>query len=330
MTIRTGVDHITEAALDFEIDSVESYWAKTLFFLSKEFQIDAKSGPDFLRHVANLQDVSRPKRRLAKKIVSNMIPLIEVAIRMQLDIFAKPYDRLSDSESIQDAFSRRMSVADTAGAAVQDRAGSDALDNHPHSTKPDVDVDMVDATPSAPTASGPLQKQDQDAHDIDKDFLDGDSVLQLNQELAADAEKIIHTNTPPASTDGVKKDLEVSNSTSVLKSGPVPDPPTPPLSMQGRNVYRIGHGGIPWFAQAFDPDGLVLHDERWTGRELVRDMSEELSEMGDDELQDLGGIDFANEAGAPNEAVSTPVNVTSESVDRKKATKARRRYRGLR
>lgn len=47
-------------------------------------------------------------------------------------------------------------------------------------------------------------------------------------------------------------------------------------------------GGIPWYMEPFDPCGTEVHEERWTGRDVLRGMSEELSEMGEDELNELG------------------------------------------
>ena len=50
----------------------------------------------------------------------------------------------------------------------------------------------------------------------------------------------------------------------------------------------LGSGGIPWYQQNFNPEGTIVHEERWTGPEVLRGMSEELSEMDDEELQGLG------------------------------------------
>ena len=48
------------------------------------------------------------------------------------------------------------------------------------------------------------------------------------------------------------------------------------------------HGGTPWYVEQFDPRGTTVQEERWTGPEILRGMSEELSEMDDEELQGLG------------------------------------------
>lgn len=57
-------------------------------------------------------------------------------------------------------------------------------------------------------------------------------------------------------------------------------------------------GGAPWYAEHFDPFGTTVYEERWTGPEVFRGLSEELSEMDDDELQGLGPQPDADE-GSP-------------------------------
>ncbi|KAI9653609.1 MAG: nuA3 HAT complex component nto1 [Trizodia sp. TS-e1964] len=49
----------------------------------------------------------------------------------------------------------------------------------------------------------------------------------------------------------------------------------------------LSYGGIPWYLEPFDPVGTIIHEERWTGREVLRGMSEELSELDEEELRGL-------------------------------------------
>lgn len=46
-------------------------------------------------------------------------------------------------------------------------------------------------------------------------------------------------------------------------------------------------GGVPWYLDAFDINGTTIHEERWTGPETMRAMSEQLSEMDEETLLDL-------------------------------------------
>jgi NuA3 HAT complex component NTO1 len=81
--------------------------------------------------------------------------------------------------------------------------------------------------------------------------------------------------------------------------------PTPVLTEQDQQL-PLAQGGIQWYMQPFDPVGTTIHEERWTGRDVMRGMSEELSELDEDELEglkdlvddeELGGT--ANTNGAP-------------------------------
>lgn len=74
--------------------------------------------------------------------------------------------------------------------------------------------------------------------------------------------------------------------------------PTPPLSTNSSHlqvqqslpihsperITALSLGGVPWYMQSFDPLGLILHEELWSGRDAVRDGSEELSELDDIEM----------------------------------------------
>jgi len=46
-------------------------------------------------------------------------------------------------------------------------------------------------------------------------------------------------------------------------------------------------GGVPWYLNAFDISGTTVHEERWTGPETMRAMSETLSEMDEETLMDV-------------------------------------------
>ena len=64
------------------------------------------------------------------------------------------------------------------------------------------------------------------------------------------------------------------------------EPLTPPPSEKDL-LAPFATGGIPWYFEPFDPVGTTIYDERWTGREVLRGMSEELSELDDDEVNGM-------------------------------------------
>ena len=77
-----------------------------------------------------------------------------------------------------------------------------------------------------------------------------------------------------------------------------PEPVTPPLSSGGHS-QPLSQGGILWYMECFDPVGTQIEEERWKGRELVRSMSEDLSDMDEEELSGLVEPDGAEGGGDP-------------------------------
>jgi len=63
----------------------------------------------------------------------------------------------------------------------------------------------------------------------------------------------------------------------------------------------------PWYLQEFDPKGLVLHEERWLGRDIARESSP-LSELSEDEMLGLvGEVGDENHVGHARLPTSLPV-----------------------
>ena len=101
------------------------------------------------------------------------------------------------------------------------------------------------------------------------------------------------------------------------------EPLTPPLSSRS-DSHPLSRGGIPWYMEPFDPIGTTVREERWTGRELVRGMSEELSDMDEEELSGL--IDGDETEGALGSAVTDPAELAAKAKAKKrKIANARRR-----
>ncbi|KAF2435408.1 hypothetical protein EJ08DRAFT_729900 [Tothia fuscella] len=78
----------------------------------------------------------------------------------------------------------------------------------------------------------------------------------------------------------------LSNSGSTNPSTTNADPLTPPRSEKDL-LAPLAQGGVPWYFKEFNPEGTTVYDEQWQGREVLRGMTEELSEIDDDALNDL-------------------------------------------
>jgi NuA3 HAT complex component NTO1 len=68
------------------------------------------------------------------------------------------------------------------------------------------------------------------------------------------------------------------------------EPLTPPRSEKNL-LNPLHNGGIPWYLEPFDIHGTTVYEPVWAGREVLKAMSEDLSELDDDELDGLAGSD---------------------------------------
>lgn len=102
--------------------------------------------------------------------------------------------------------------------------------------------------------------------------------LQLADGIAPDQEVATEEGNgeEPAAEEGTKPNINTTYHRH----------PTPELTEEDQQL-PLARGGIQWYMQPFDPVGTTIHEERWTGRDVMRGMSEELSELDEDELQDL-------------------------------------------
>lgn len=253
----------------------------------------------------------REKRTLAKRIIKAIQPALEDAIKKESELNRKPFEKeLKELDQILEnsVRSRENSVAGSAepvGAegtikpegsnGVETRAGGGDEANanpepqeEPHATalpEKDEDHDMPDADATQPPAKeAPPEAA---THGPEKQTAD---VPSTTAESTAEAQPIVNGDGKmhPTASPQAPKEAPVSQK----------GPPTPPLSSQGDQQLPLAQGGIQWYMQPFDPVGTSIHEERWTGRDVMRGMSEELSELDEDELLDLE-LEGKAPAGAP-------------------------------
>lgn len=190
----------------------------------------------------------REKRKLAKRIIKAIQPALEDAIRKESELNRKPFEKeLKELDVILDH-------------SVMSRRDSIEGDTELEADQPDAQPDVmegVEATGDA--AEAPAEPQPTE-----------DTVLT---EGPAPEEA---TAEEPAPTDETKPNINATYNRH----------PTPVLTEEDQQL-PLAQGGIQWYMEPFDPIGTTIHEERWTGRDVMRGMSEELSELDEDELKDL-------------------------------------------
>lgn len=250
---------------------------------------DAKNFAEIIQQVSGrAEEMAQEQKELrsrARHVLRACQPLLEDAIRKESELTGRPFAQQM-KELDQVLLSRRNSTIDY---AMED-AIIESIENRPNGVRSGShDVEMYDA------------EEQQDEVLLNGDGLRDTKANAVSIKMPDTAfAEIKHTSgpsatTPPISTNGIKPDQadsapEATGMENITTNGQ-PEPPTPPMSLenQGQSSHpALGHGGIPWYVEQFDPAGTTIFEERWTGQQVLREMSEELSEMDEDELQELG------------------------------------------
>lgn len=300
----------------------------------------------------------KEKKKLAKRIIKAVQGSLEDALRKEGELCRKPFEKeLRDLDLLlENSFlSRRDSMANSLGGEISDPDADDqklvirrGTPGGPHQTNSldattngdigervfDTSNDMVpnvpdvnasysesdlrsgpqDMGPGTPLevyiASGPNNKHAAAAHHPTPE-----------DSNATPPTAIVHNQDQPS-----QKMAESFAVDHEGKSVQHVEPPTPPLS-SGGDLHTLSNGGVPWYMEPFDPVGTTVEEERWTGRELVRGMSEELSDMDEDELSGLVDMDMSEAISLTADGTLHPESAAVGMNQRKTAAK-RRRWRG--
>lgn len=276
--------------------------------------------PGTAEHLALTQE-QKELKRLAKRIVKAVREMLEAATRKEAELRGRELEeeiRKLDSMGIFASSvtkSLEMDGDEEAEATTKRRSGSDA------------------------SAVAGASNDAQDTEMPDADDQTDEAGLQLD---VAGKEDVISSKRTPASK-AASYASSIPDNSMRTRSDRHAEPLSPPISRSssapngkagstsgesGTNASTehdvFAHGGIPWYLQPFDPVGTTIHDERYTGREVLRDMSEELSDMDEDTLTELAvnGAEATpngkGAAGASNGDASSATPASSKKAAAKK------------
>ena len=140
---------------------------------------------------------------------------------------------------------------------------------------------------------------------------------------------IIRTNgkksTPSSEATGSRASSRHGKNASISKPAPAAaEPLSPPTSTSSSAPAPdaadvFANGGIPRYLDQFDPMGTTIYDERYTGREVLRGMSEELSDMDEDTLTELKVSGSLADGETPRRSTrASAAQAEAESVEKEK------------
>lgn len=297
----------------------------------------------------------REKRKLAKRIIKAIQPALEDALKKESELSGNPYEKeLRDLDLMLEnsVLFRRGSAHDSVEGTKSSETGlgvtiANSVEHQPATAEPPdgevQDVEMINGVCDTVVEAESLTVNSAVDGLPGKD---GDEAIG-NTETANGSR--LHDQdphamfTPPTINSAVSVDMDAtsSNHLKVASEGGEPQcveapaaPLTPPASFKDSHQPPLAQGGIQWYMEPFDPVGTTIHEERWTGREVLRGMSEELSELDEDELRDLVSDEFDN--GVPQQTADAGELKDAElpslesPAPKTRAAKAKKRWRGFR
>ncbi|KAI1492162.1 PHD-finger domain-containing protein [Biscogniauxia mediterranea] len=281
----------------------------------------------------------RDRKRLGKRILKSIQPQLETALHLEAEASYKSFNVIKQEleSMIEASLELRPKASKQENAEAEQSEDTIMVD--PSAAGITVGEPTDDDAPAEEDAQGDIAMTDADTQnvqtkmEIDPSSLETDDkaegtrpttdpvAVQDTEPVASKSDPVMNgaqsLDTPPA-TNGY-----VTTAPPAHQSGP-PTPPQSNGSFGQQPLDTLTEGGIPWYLQQFEPEGTSAVQEQWQGRDAVRSLSEELTEIDDDELKGLG-VEINEDsitASPANGGTTTEVVNTSPT---KKGAKAKKR-----
>jgi NuA3 HAT complex component NTO1 len=289
----------------------------------------------------------KERKKLAKRIIKAIQPQLEVAVHAEADLTQQSGDKMiQDLERLFETC-----VAATPESVIE---GSQYTINEQEPTGMDVDpkddeeaeVDESKGTCSLDTYTGikinpreaaaleqAVQEEMNDADEVVPISTTSNDVSQDEEQEVDDTSTELKPNLP---LNGIKSQTPPeTNGYAEPPQHQQPQPPTPPISNVGAastisqdpntdTTSFLTEGGRPWYLKDYDPVSSTFAEPEIAAPETVRSVTDELSEIDDDELNDLGVDTEMGEALDVREVDGKP----AAAVERTKKGKVKRRWKG--
>ncbi|KAH9900615.1 bromodomain and PHD finger-containing protein [Xylariomycetidae sp. FL2044] len=317
-----------------------------------EPQPDAQQETGLVPLTTSKSDFSdyRDRKKLGKRILKMVQPQLETALHLEAEASHKSLDSLKQelesmikasleytqvnaAQGIVEAeISQDVIMVDSAAAEITVRGQNDNTAGHVIIEENHRDIPMTDV-PSLPAGTEGNIEVDTSSLDANQKPESGQS---SNTSVAGQDTEALGVKPETGSVNGVQAlDTPPATNGYVVAAPSVQTgPPTPPQSngSLGRQPPdALTEGGVAWYLQDFEPEGTSAVQEKWTGRDAVRSLSEELTEIDEDELKGLG-VEISNEESitaspadaniGAEEPSAKPSNI---SPTKKSTSKARKR-----
>lgn len=281
----------------------------------------------------------RERRKLGKRILKAVQPQLETALRVESEITNKPFETLQ--KELEAKIEASLDAQQSVTVGSREGQGDDELGTI-----------MVDASAPSEIRVQTESMADQETEEaIKEDAMDTDGAESGNIEVNTSGLGIINGDgsgdvemTDDADTAVTRPANGVGPSQTPPESngyGPSPrrgtgtqnGPPTPPQSNGsfGKDADPLADGGVFWYFKASQPQGTsILADHEPAVREDSGMLSEDLTDLDDEELKALGAeVDVSLSATVAEAATTSPkkakASKTSKAAAKKRRTSTRRR-----
>ena len=287
----------------------------------------------------------KEKKKLAKRIIKAVQGSLEDAMKKESELCRKPFEKeLRDLDLLlqNSLLSRRDSLTNSSAGEVNEMEVENQILplEHVHEYHTGIKgsspahnyISSIPRHETSSTLSSELSQPDASLAGVNLQEEPRAIAAETNLDvsvkpLSTDHISPAHQPTPEGSSVTPWTNV-AANRDQVGESRPHVEPLTPALSSQ-EDVHPFASGGIPWYMVPFDPVGTTIEEERWTGRDLVRGMSEELSDMDEEELSGLVDMGVAGVPGEPVDGTSHS-QANAGASNRRKVAAKRKRWRGYR
>ncbi|RGP78137.1 3 hat complex component nto1 [Fusarium longipes] len=261
----------------------------------------------------------RERRKLGKRILKAVQPFLETALRVESEISQKPFEGLQ--KELEDTIDKSVEPHRPLTATSLDKS-MDPSDEANDTIMVDAELQITVKADS--TEGGDAMDTTSDGGNIDVSTnIDVDTSGITKTEAGEKQESLPNTvqssDTPPDTDGYVSKPQTV-------QSGP----PTPPQSNGSLGLEPsdpLTDGGVLWYLKGLAPKGTSVLEEQWAGRDAVRTLSEDLTDLDEEALRGLGmDVDNAVASAAVEADEKEEVKTVTEPVGGKtRASKAKKR-----
>lgn len=298
---------------------------------------DGQTGPEAMDVSPSKNQASseaKERKRLGKRILKSVQAQLETALRAESDINHKPLVTLvKELEGMIEAslelrqpsaitvFRGESALDQSQDVIMVDAAGEGQItvskETNGENNKTEDGEQMEGVETEAPAGADGADEEAGVGDSDQPDRVNGvvsSAASAMDQDVDAAGKEeandtlpggVKSSDTPPA-TDGYVPATQP----------PQPGPLTPPQSngsLGGRagpaaSSDPLGDGGIPWYLSGFSLAGTSAVEEQWAGRDAVRSLSEDLTDMDDEELN---GLEFDV---ADSTITASPMNLTTTSA----------------